>query len=100
MRLSTTGKEGLEAIRRRPPSLILLDMHLPDVDGLDLLVQLKADPGTAAIPVVVVSADALPSRVKSALDAGAERYLTKPVNVADVLKLVDELLEPRDTLFG
>jgi len=47
-----------------------------------------------------VSADAVAARIKAALDAGAESYLTKPVNVAELLRLVDELLEHRDTLYG
>jgi len=100
LKVSTTGLEGLSAIRAHPPSLILLDMHLPDIEGLQLLRMLKDDLATATIPVVVVSADAVAARVKAALDAGAEFYLTKPVNVAELLRLVDDLLEHRDTLFG
>ncbi len=93
LRVSTTGLEGLSAIRAQPPSLILLDMHLPDIEGLQLLRMLKDELTTATIPVVVVSADAVAARIKAALDAGAESYLTKPVNVAELLRLVDELLE-------
>ena len=100
LRVSATGLEALAAIRAAPPSLILLDMHLPDIDGLQLLRMLKDDAATSAVPVVVVSADAVSTRIKSALDAGAEHYLTKPVNVAELLRLVDALLEQRDTLFG
>jgi len=100
LKVSTTGLEGLSAIRAQPPSLILLDMHLPDIEGLQLLRMLKDELTTATIPVVVVSADAVAARIKAALDAGAESYLTKPVNVAELLRLVDELLEHRDTLYG
>jgi signal transduction histidine kinase/CheY-like chemotaxis protein len=100
LRVSTSGMEGLAAIRAQPPSLILLDMHLPDIEGLQLLRMLKDDPTTAPIPVIVVSADAVAARIRAALDAGAERYLTKPVNVGELLRLVDELLTQRDTLFG
>ena len=100
LKVSTTGLEGLSAIRAQPPSLILLDMHLPDIEGLQLLRMLKDELTTATIPVVVVSADAVAARIKAALDAGAESYLTKPVNVAEMLRLVDELLEQRDTLYG
>ena len=98
--VSTTGFEGLGAIRERRPALILLDMHLPDVDGLELLQQLKDDPDTTDLPVVVVSADAMNTRTDAALQAGAERYLTNPVNVAELLAVVDELLERADTAFG
>ncbi len=100
LKVSTSGMEGLAAIRAHPPSLILLDMHLPDIEGLQLLRMLKDDPTTAPIPVIVVSADAVAARIRAALDAGAERYLTKPVNVGELLRLVDELLTQRDTLFG
>jgi PAS domain S-box-containing protein len=100
LRVSANGLDALAAIRAAPPSLILLDMHLPDIDGLQLLRMLKDDPATAGVPVVVVSADAVSTRIKSALEAGAEQYLTKPVNVAELLRLIDELLEQRDTLFG
>ena len=100
LRVSANGLDALEAIRAAPPSLILLDMHLPDIDGLQLLRMLKDDPATGAIPVIVVSADAVSSRIKAALDAGAEHYLTKPLDVAELLRLLDELLEARDTLFG
>jgi PAS domain S-box-containing protein len=100
LRLSANGLDALAAIRTAPPSLILLDMHLPDIDGLQLLRMLKDDPGTASIPVVVVSADAVSTRIKAALEAGAEHYLTKPINVSELLRLLDELLEQRDTLFG
>jgi signal transduction histidine kinase/CheY-like chemotaxis protein len=100
LRVSSNGLDALAAIRATPPSLILLDMHLPDIDGLQLLRMLKDDPATGAIPVIVVSADAVSSRIKAALDSGAEHYLTKPLDVAELLRLLDELLEARDTLFG
>ena len=66
-----TGLDGLAAVRARLPHLILLDMHLPDISGLELLRHLKADPATSAIPVIVVSADATAQQVDAALDAGA-----------------------------
>jgi CheY-like chemotaxis protein len=98
--VSRTGAEALAALRHQRPHLVLLDMHLPDIDGLELLRQLKADPDTAPVPVVVVSADATPARIEQALAQGANRYLTKPVNVAEVLALMDELLAMQDTEFG
>jgi PAS domain S-box-containing protein len=100
MDVSLTGLVGLAAIRARRPSLILLDMHLPDISGMELLRQLKADPSTASVPIVVVSADALTTQIEAALDAGAERYLTKPVSVTELLGVLDELLEGAETRFG
>ena len=79
-----TGLDGLAAVRLRRPSLILLDMHLPDIDGLELLRHLKDDDDLGSIPVVVVSADATAAQIEAALTAGAAHYLTKPVNVAEL----------------
>jgi CheY-like chemotaxis protein len=79
---------------------VLLDMHLPDLNGLELLQRLKADPATAGIPVVVVSADATAAQIDAALQAGASLYLTKPVSVAELLAAVDEVLERTETRFG
>jgi PAS domain S-box-containing protein len=99
MESSATGLDGLAAVRSQRPHLILLDMNLPDISRLELLRHLKADPETAAIPVIVVSADALESQIDAALEAGATRYLTKPVDVNDLLAALDELLDRMDTAF-
>jgi len=100
LEVSTLGLDGLTAIRSQRPDLILLDMHLPDVDGLELLRQLQRDPACADIPIIVVSADATPTRIAEALAAGARHYLTKPLNVAGFLGVLDDLLESIDTTFG
>ena len=100
LEVSALGLDGLAAIRQSRPSLILLDMHLPDIDGLELLRHLQADPETAEIPVIVVSADANGARIDEAIAAGATHYLTKPVNVAQFLAALDEMLEQLDTMFG
>lgn len=97
--VSVTGLDGLAAIRARRPDLILLDMHLPDIDGMELLRHLKADNGTADIPVVVVSADALASQIDAAISAGAQTYLTKPVSVSQLLAVVDSVLDEVDTRY-
>ncbi|NUZ07028.1 PAS domain S-box protein [Piscinibacter koreensis] len=99
MTVSTTGREGLAVVRATRPDLILLDMHLPDANGLDLLRELRADPATSTVPVVVVSADALTQQIADALAAGAAHYLTKPVNVGELLGVVDELLGAMETTF-
>jgi PAS domain S-box-containing protein len=100
LEVSATGLDALAAIRRHRPDLILLDMHLPDIDGLELLRRLNAETDTAGIPVIVVSADALPAQVDAALQAGALKYLTKPVGVDALLAAIDEVLAAAKTDFG
>jgi PAS domain S-box-containing protein len=98
--VSMNGLDGLAAVRQRRPSLILLDMHLPDIDGLELLRHLKDDDNLGSVPVVVVSADATAAHIEAALTAGAAHYVTKPVNLANFLAILDELLDDLDTHFG
>jgi CheY-like chemotaxis protein len=98
--VSMNGLDGLAAVRLHRPSLILLDMHLPDIDGLELLRHLKDDDELGSIPVLVVSADATAAHIEAALTAGAAHYITKPVNLASFLAILDELLDTMDTHFG
>jgi len=91
------GSLGLELVRRHRPDVVFLDLNLPDLDGRDVLRQLKSTPDTAGIPVVILSADAAPARVAELCDFGADAYLTKPLNVTGFLKTFDELLpSPRE----
>jgi signal transduction histidine kinase/CheY-like chemotaxis protein len=82
------GTLGIELARRDRPDLVLLDLHLPDMSGDQVLMWLRTDPNTQAIPVVVVSADATPGQVERLLAAGATAYLTKPFNVRELLTIV------------
>ena len=100
LEVSALGLDGLAAIQRRRPSLVLLDMQLPDIDGLELLRHLQAGAETSDIPVIVVSADATEARISQAIAAGATHYLTKPVNVPTFLAAVDSVLDQLDTHFG
>jgi PAS domain S-box-containing protein len=80
---------GIELARAHRPDLILLDVHLPDGSGLDVLQALKADAATTDLAVVVLSADASHTQIERLLAAGAARYLTKPLDIAEVLELLD-----------
>ena len=92
---ASAGLPGLELVRTRRPDVVLLDINLPDVSGEEVLRQIRADPLTATIPVVVVSADANYRQVQLLLEAGAVAYLTKPLDIQDLLSTVDELIEAR-----
>ena len=98
--VSHLGLDALGAVRARRPDLILLDMHLPDVDGLELLRHFKHDDDTAAVPVLVLSADATQERIEHAVAAGAAGYLSKPIDLAALLSAVDEILAKADTRWG
>jgi CheY-like chemotaxis protein len=100
LEVSLNGLDGLAAVRQRRPDLILLDMHLPDIGGLELLRHLKNDDAVAGIPVLVVSADASPARIEEALTLGAAHYLTKPVDIAGFLQTLDRTLMELDTRWG
>ncbi len=86
------GRRGLDLAREHRPLLILLDIHLPDLPGREVLARLRADPGTRDIPVVILSADATPGQIKRLLTEGARAYLTKPVDVGQLLAMLDEQL--------
>lgn len=83
---------GLELVREHHPDLVLLDLHLPDLPGSEVLQQLKADPTTASIPVVIVSADATPKQIEQLQAAGATAYMTKPIDIGQLLKTVNDNL--------
>lgn len=96
--VATHGEAGLEMAGTSAPALILLDLHLPDIAGEEVLRRLRQDPQTAAIPVVVISADAIPAQVERLQAAGAHAYLTKPLDVARFLAILDRLLGQRANL--
>jgi CheY-like chemotaxis protein len=84
------GNIGLELARRHSPDLILLDLHLPDIPGWDVLVELKANERTRHIPAVVISADATSRQIEKLLGQGAHAYLTKPLDVDQFFRVLAE----------
>jgi PAS domain S-box-containing protein len=92
LELAADGPAGLEAARQVKPDLILLDIDLPGLSGLQVLERLRADPATAAIPCVALSANAMPEDIAAALAAGFLDYWTKPVDVQTFLRDVDAVL--------
>ena len=87
---SGRAEEALEQLSDRRPDLIVLDLQLPGMDGLTFTRQLKADPRTRDIPVVAVSAYAMPQNIEEAMAAGCTAYVTKPL-VEDPILFVERL---------
>ena len=85
------GALGLELAASNAPDLVLLDLHLPDMDGIDVLHRLQADARTHHLAVVVISADASPNQIDRLLASGAQAYLTKPLMIAELLALLDSV---------
>jgi len=84
------GRLGVELARKHLPDLILLDLHLPDMPGWDVLDELKKTEATRHIPIIVISADATSRQIKQLLSAGASAYLTKPIDVTAFCQAVEQ----------
>jgi CheY-like chemotaxis protein len=87
-----SGGLALDLARQHAPDLILLDLHLPDMRGEEVLALLRKDSRCSGIPVVVLSADATPGQIDRLLAAGAKSYLTKPLDIQPFMALLSELL--------
>ena len=86
------GEEGLKVAQRELPDLILMDVQLPKLSGLDATRLLRADPRTANIPLVVVTSFSLSGDDRRAIDAGASAYLAKPYSPRDLMALINRFL--------
>ena len=84
---------GLELARMHRPALILLDINLPDMDGYAVMQCLRENEATRGIPVVAISASAMPKDIERGKAAGFADYLTKPIDVARLLTIVDRILD-------
>jgi len=89
-----TGEEGLNASldRTNPPSLILLDLQLPGMNGLEICRRLRNEPATQRPPIVIITAKTLPSDIRTSLQLGANDYFAKPFSVREVVGQVRSLL--------
>ena len=90
------GKKGIEMAQKFQPGLILMDIDLPDISGIDAMKALAADPLTARIPVVALSANAMSHDIEKGLKAGFLRYLTKPINISAFMEMLDTELSIRE----
>jgi DNA-binding response OmpR family regulator len=89
------GIEGLESIGAEPPDIVLLDVMMPRMDGLEVCRRLKDDPATAGIPVILLSAKAQATDISGGIDAGADDYITKPFDPLELLDKVAGLIGNR-----
>ncbi len=92
LEVADSAASALDQARAATPDLILLDMHLPDSDGLEVLQRIRAEASLRDVPVVAVTADASAERERSAAAAGVQAYLKKPLRLEDTLRVIDEAL--------
>jgi len=89
---ATTGEQAVELAATHSPNLVLMDIQLPDIDGVEALGRLRGNERTASIPVVALTAQAMQDDRKRFLDAGFDGYISKPVDVVEFVKTVKEYL--------
>ena len=89
---SETAEEGIQLARDRKPVLVLMDFHLPGMNGIEALKVLRADPQTSSIPVLAVTASAMTEDRKKIMAAGFEGLQTKPINVREFLEVVAQIV--------
>lgn len=92
---ASDGTQALETVVKTRPDAVVCDLMMPGIGGLTVLRYLRADPATAKIPFVVLSAKTMPDDIRKALDMGADRYITKPFDPQDLLDAVADLLAAR-----
>ncbi len=92
-----TGEEGVRLARERCPSLVLMDIRLPGIDGMEALRQLRAEPTTREIPVMAMTASVMSEDRQKIMAAGFDAYQCKPIEVSDFVAAIAQLLERRRT---
>jgi len=88
-----SGEDALRLVQTERPSLVLMDIHLPGIDGIEALRRLRADPETSAIPIMAVTASAMTQDRAKIMAAGFDAYQSKPISVKPFLAAVRELLD-------
>lgn len=92
--LAKSGRLGIVMARTHQPDLILLDLSLPDLDGMQVLARIRQEPGTSHIPVIIVSAGMSKQDPQTALSAGAVAYLNKPIGLNDLQHAIHQFAVP------
>jgi two-component system cell cycle response regulator DivK len=93
--IAEDGEQGVRLARSEAPALVLMDMSLPVLDGWEATQQLKADPATRSIPVIALTAHAMAGDRERALEAGADDFDTKPVELTRLLEKIEALLSKK-----
>ena len=88
-----TGEEGVRLAQERRPSLVLMDIRLPGIDGIQALGRLRGEVATRGIPVMAMTASVMTNDRQKVLDAGFDAFQSKPINLKDFLAAVEQLLE-------
>jgi len=90
---AVTGEEGVRLAKEKVPDLVLMDIQLPGINGIDAFKQLRADPKTARIPVVALTASVTPTDRSAITAAGFDAFVSKPINLKEFLDTVKRLVE-------
>lgn len=90
---TASGNEGVRLARQHRPDLVLMDIQLPDIDGIEALRQIRTDPTLDAMPVLAVSASVMPEELRQIVASGFDAYVTKPISLKDFTATVRRLLE-------
>jgi signal transduction histidine kinase len=90
---AVNGRTGIETARTSRPNIILLDINLPDLNGFEVMQILQSEPNTKHIPVIAVSANAMPLDIEKGIRAGFYRYITKPIRIGELMNAVNMALE-------
>ncbi len=95
--LAVNGRDGVTAAQKQKPDLIIMDLSMPEMDGWTATSILKGDNETSSIPLIALTAHALPGDRQRAMDAGCDEYITKPMDLEDLVEAVQYWLGKRQT---
>jgi CheY-like chemotaxis protein len=91
------GKEALDALEAEPVDIVLMDVNMPVMDGLEATRRLRADPRFAQLPVIALTADVMSAQIKTCLAAGADAHVAKPIDLRNLLSAMDQTLAARSS---
>lgn len=92
---ASNGHEGLDMTRRHHPDLIIMDIQLPHMDGLEVTRKIRSKPESQHIPIIALTAIAMPGDRERCLEAGADEYLSKPVGIKELVRVIENVLEEK-----